>query len=174
MKMKKTNMKIYFLSFLLAGLAMISYSCNKDNKTSMHKHDEAKPVMDHHSYARPDEAVVNHLSLDLTANFPEKKMYGTASYDITVYEGADSIYLDTKALDIQKVSVDGNDVSFTVGTSNEWLGEPLAIPVSSTSKKIIITYSTRPGAEALQWLEPAQTSGKKYPYLFTQGQAILT
>ena len=33
---------------------------------------------------------------------------------------------------------------------------------------------TNPGAEALQWFEPQQTAGKQFPYLFSQGEAILT
>ena len=48
------------------------------------------------------------------------------------------------------------------------------IPVNKASKKLVIAYSTRPGAEALQWLNPSQTAGKVHPYLFTQGEAILT
>jgi leukotriene-A4 hydrolase len=38
--------------------------------------------------------------------------------------------------------------------------------------KIRIQYATTPTADAIQWLEPQQTEGKKYPYLFTQCQAI--
>lgn len=135
---------------------------------------EVTPVMDTHSYAHPDQAVVRHLSLDLTADFNAKKIAGTATYDITVQPGADSIILDSRDLEIQKVSVDDAETPFSLGASNEWLGQPLSIPVKAGAKKIAITYSTRPGAEALQWLEPSQTAGKKLPYLFTQGQAILT
>jgi len=35
---------------------------------------------------------------------------------------------------------------------------------------IIIEYETSPSASALQWLTAQQTCGKKYPYLFSQGQ----
>ena len=167
-------MKSQFLLIALAIVAIPTYSCKKDQKSSTLENKEGTPVMDQHTYARPAEAVIKHLSLELTADFTSKKIAGTASYDITVYEGADSIFFDTKDLDIQKVTVDGKDAGFSLGAKNEILGQPLAVPVSSGSKKVVITYSTHPGAEALQWLEPSQTSGKKLPYLFTQGQAILT
>ena len=35
-----------------------------------------------------------------------------------------------------------------------------------------ISYETSPNASALQWLDPNATLGKKYPYLFSQCQAI--
>jgi aminopeptidase N len=97
-----------------------------------------------------------------------------ATYDIEVHEGADSIILDARDLDIQQVTLDGKDTPFKLGASDKWLGQSLSIPVTPTSKNLVIAYSTRPGAEALQWLNPSQTAGKKHPYLFTQSEAILS
>ena len=34
--------------------------------------------------------------------------------------------------------------------------------------KLTIKYDTTPTCSAVQWLEPAQTAGKKQPYLYTQ------
>ncbi|HLA15151.1 MAG TPA: M1 family metallopeptidase, partial [Gemmatimonadaceae bacterium] len=39
---------------------------------------------------------------------------------------------------------------------------------------VVIDYETAPEAAAVQWLSPEQTSGKRLPFMFTQGQAILT
>jgi len=38
---------------------------------------------------------------------------------------------------------------------------------------IVIEYETSPSASALQWLTAQQTCGKKYPYLFSQGQVCI-
>jgi len=38
--------------------------------------------------------------------------------------------------------------------------------------RVRVRYETSPDASAIQWLDAAQTSGKTFPYLFTQCQAI--
>ena len=167
-------MKSNLFILLAVTLTLTLNSCKNDQKKSALETSEPTTPMDLHTYAKSASAVIKHLSLDLFVDFSAKKLSGTASYDIDVKEGADSIFLDTRDLDIQKVTVDGTETPFKLGSAKEWLGQPLAVPVTMNSKKLVITYATRPGAEALQWLEPSQTAGKKYPYLFTQGQAILT
>ncbi|MEO6131400.1 MAG: M1 family metallopeptidase [Saprospiraceae bacterium] len=162
------NHLFFFLSFIMM------FSCKEKTTTTETKNPKIAIVNDIHSYARPSEAVIKHLSLDLKVDFDLKKLSGTASYDISVQDGADSIRLDTKGLDIQQVSVDGKNTPFSMGKEDKWLGQALSIPVSKTSKNLLITYSTRPTAEALQWLVASQTAGKQHPYLFTQGEAILT
>jgi aminopeptidase N len=42
------------------------------------------------------------------------------------------------------------------------------------AQRITIEYATTARASALQWLTPAQTAGGRAPFLFAQGQAILT
>lgn len=159
--------------FMIA-ITIVLVSCLDLNKNDSIPDEPKSTDMDIHSYARPSEAVIKHLSLDLKADFESKKLSGTATYDIDVFPGADTIYLDTRDLDIHQVNVDGKKVDFTLAESNGIFGQALMIPIDEGSEKIIITYSTQPGAEALQWLNPSQTAGKKHPYMFTQGQAILT
>ena len=40
--------------------------------------------------------------------------------------------------------------------------------------EFVVHYRTSPDAAAIQWLAPEQTAGRVKPFLFTQGQAILT
>jgi leukotriene-A4 hydrolase len=56
----------------------------------------------------------------------------------------------------------------------ETLGQPLTIAIQEDTQKIAITYNTTAQTEALQWLTAQQTADKTNPFLFTQGQAILT
>jgi len=128
---------------------------------------------DTHSYAEPSKAICTHLDLSLEADFEKKILHGSASYDI-MHEGADEIILDVKALGISKVTVDDNEVEYSIKSNDPIKGSALHIPLQSNSKKLTIYYSTTKSAEAVQWLEAIQTADKKHPFLFTQGQAILT
>ena len=136
-------------------------------------------VRDVHSYARPEIARVKHVSLDLTTDFATGTLSGTAALDITAERGAEEIILDVRNLDIQSVrDASGAALTFRTGDNDPVMGQPLTIrfPAFATGeqRRIVIRYATRPDAAALQWLTPAQTAGARQPYMFSQGQAILT
>lgn len=129
--------------------------------------------VDYHSFANPNEVRVTHLSLDLTANFESKQLIGSVTLDIERAKPEnDTLVLDTRGLDIQRVSVDGEDVPFDMGETDPDLGTPLSITLPSAANALTVTYSTSPEASGVQWLTPAQTAGKKHPFLFTQAQAV--
>ncbi|MFN4295273.1 MAG: M1 family metallopeptidase [Brevundimonas sp.] len=131
-------------------------------------------VADAHSHARPEIARVHHVDLNLMADFDRRMLAGTASLDITAEQGANEIILDIRDLDIHGVSSDDGPLDYTIGEESPFMGKPLVIAIPFTEGRIHIDYSTRPDAAALQWLTPEQTAGGRLPYLFSQGQAILT
>ena len=129
--------------------------------------------VDYHSFANPNEVRVTHLSLDLTANFESKQLIGSVTLDIERAKPEnDTLVLDTRGLDIQRVSVDGEDVPFDMRETDPDLGTPLSITLPSAANSLTVAYSTSPEASGVQWLTPAQTAGKKHPFLFTQAQAV--
>ena len=134
---------------------------------------------DIHSFARPEIARVRNVSLDLTADFAAKTLTGTAALDIQGVQGADEIVLDTKNLDIRDVrDAQGQPLQYVVGDEDAIRGRPLTVRfpalTEGETRRIVVSYATRPDAAALQWLTPGQTAGGQHPYLFSQGQAILT
>jgi aminopeptidase N len=56
------------------------------------------PDRDIHSHARPWEARVTHVALDLTADFAAKTLAGSATLDVERASGAKEVVLDTKGL----------------------------------------------------------------------------
>ena len=130
---------------------------------------------DPHSFAIPDEAVVQKLYLDIKIDFDKKIISGKAQWNIKKSESAEAIHFDTKNLTIQKVTLDEEEipVAFSWGIDDEILGHELIVPIKSKTTTVTVYYSTSPDAAACQWLEPSQTAGKKLPFLFTQCQAIL-
>ncbi len=130
---------------------------------------------DIHSFARPEEARVTHVELDLRTDFAAKKLSGTAALDVEAAPGAGRIVLDTRDLAVQAVTdASGRALQWSFGQADSILGTPLTVQLPAGTRRIVVRYETSPGAGALQWLAPAQTAGKRHPYLFSQGQAILT
>ncbi|CAA0353664.1 putative cold-active aminopeptidase [Alteromonas alvinellae] len=129
--------------------------------------------VDYHSFANPNEIRVTHLSLDLTANFESKQLVGEVTLDVERTKPENNtLVLDTRALEIQRVSVEGESVPFEMGETDPDLGTPLTITLPSAANSVTVAYSTSPEASGVQWLTPAQTAGKKHPFLFTQAQAV--
>ncbi|MDQ3074339.1 MAG: M1 family metallopeptidase [Pseudomonadota bacterium] len=129
-------------------------------------------AVDIHSYAKPLEARVTHVALDLNVDFDAKRVGGTATLDLQAKPGVNSITLDDKGLEISAITTaDGKPLPYTVGAVDPILGAPLTIEMGA-AKQIVIRYKSAPDSGALQWLTPEQTAGKKHPYLLSQGQAI--
>lgn len=122
--------------------------------------------------ARPAEARVTHVDLDLDVDFARQTISGSATLDVLAAKGAKEIVLDTLDLDIASITDEkGGKLAYALGAKDAELGSPLTIQFGG-AKKIRIAYSSKPGARSLQWLKPEQTLGKKLPFLFSQGQAI--
>lgn len=130
---------------------------------------------DHHSFSRPDEAVVTHLMWDAEVDFDQKIIRATAKYTIDNKKGVDTIYLDARNLVISEVRRSNYEgaLGFQIHERNDFLGSEIAIPITPKTTSISIDYETTKGADALQFLDPIQTADKKHPFLFTQSQAIL-
>ncbi len=124
-------------------------------------------AMDVHSWSRPDQARVRHIELDLAVRFDRKILEGTATVHFDRLAPGPLI-LDTRDLEIRRVE---NAAGFELGAPDQILGAPLRIE-EPAGDWVRIHYATSPEASGLQWLEPAQTAGKRHPFLYTQSQAI--
>ncbi|MGE3707576.1 MAG: aminopeptidase, partial [Vicinamibacterales bacterium] len=73
-------------------------------------------VRDTHSYARPEEARVTHVALDLAADFRARVLNGTATLTIERAPGATSVVLDSKDLEVSAVrTTDGRPLDVSKG-----------------------------------------------------------
>lgn len=135
-----------------------------------------------HSYARPDQVAIKHLHLDLKVDFEARKLSGSALLTLDRVDAeARQLRLDTRGLDVTSVVANDQKLDWKLGEYNSQLGKSLTIELPKellkgnepADNQVKIEYSTRPSAEALQWLKPEQTTDKEHPFLFTQSQAIL-
>lgn len=150
---------------------IIFFACTETKKDETEK---PMKVVDHHTFAEPDKAVITHLNWDATIDFDSKIISATATFTISKSKGVNEIIFDTNGLNIKEIKDKlGNNLSFELGKEETFLGAPLTIQLDLAPQEISISYTTSADAEALQWLNPKQTADEVAPFLFTQSQAIL-
>jgi aminopeptidase N len=130
------------------------------------------------SYANVNAFTAEHLTLDVNVDFPARILSGTATLRMKRHDpAATELVLDTRDLTIVRAEAaigDGAwvETRFTLDAATPAFGSALRIVMPPAADRVRVTYKTSPAARGLQWLEPAQTAGRKQPFLFSQAQAI--
>lgn len=167
-------MKYVYSLFILFLLAYLS-SCSSNITPGVSEDFKETEVIDLHSYSNYSDVFTEHLHLDFDVNFDNKTIYGIARHQISEHD-CDSMIFDIKYLEIIKVTLDQDEIetSYVIGEHDSLLGQPLSVDIKDDTKFVNIYYQTTEECEAIDWLPAELTSGKKYPFLYTQGQAILS
>jgi len=135
-------------------------------------------ALDEHSYARYDRVRVRELYLDLDADFAQKQLAGFAELVLDWRDAnARTLDLDTRDLTIERVAfADGQGgwhaARHALAARDPALGSKLTITLPRQAPRVRIWYRTSPQASGLQWLDAAQTQGKRHPFMFSQSQSI--
>ncbi len=166
--------RVTYLACALIILAMTACEVPQEDTGARLSPEPPAVQPDPHSYSRPDEVVVRHLELDLTADFDTKRLLGSATVAIENLTGAEALSLDIDDLEIESIVLlpSGKTAAYSISADDAHMGSELRIDILPSTERVRIDYATDPGARALQWLEPSQTASE-HPFLFTQSQAIL-
>eukprot|EP00833_Pecoramyces_ruminatium_P005946 jgi/Orpsp1_1/1179978/evm.model.c7180000071669.1 len=172
------NRNLFKSSFILIVLLTIFSSitqCNAKKQDDFWEEDTS-------SFSNTRDLRVSHMKLNLKTDFDRKVLSGYVIHEVEVINNkAEALVLDTMQLRILSVNWLKDDEEITLdysfGEEDEIYGKPLRIPFTSEMLKnskvnIKIDYETTPDCSACQWVEPIQTEGKKYPYLYTQCESI--
>ena len=152
------------LAILIISLLLTEFSITKDIST----------------FSNYEIIKQTNIELYFNVNFAKKILEGVVKTYFNALNDGEVIVLDTKALKIISVidSDTGEELEYIIDKQYELeaLGIPLKIYKDFNKGDIIeilIKFETTSEGTAVDWLEPEQTSGKKYPFMYTQGETIL-
>ena len=156
-------MKVHKISFFLILIIFISKTNQKELNT----------------FSNYDIIFQTNINVHFIVDFDNKKVDGEVTISFKALEDGEVIILDTKSLIIKSVKDNtGNELDFKLDNYYrlESHGVPLKIYKEYSKDDtfdITIEYSTTKDCMAIDWLEPEQTSGGKYPFMYSQCQSIL-
>jgi len=163
----------------IVSIMLFLASCDSSNSTKTTPKSPLNERADAHSYANLSEISTKHLHLELDVNFDNQTIYGIARHEMK-NNGADTAIFDINGLMIQKVTIgkkgseEEADMFIDKMDKDSILGQALMVPIKEDTKFVNIYYQTTERSDALDWLDTNLTSSKTKPFLYTQGQAILT
>ena len=112
---------------------------------------------DPHSFAQPNDRVIEHLDLELLVDFDRQVIQGKATFHLQTSPDQDTVILDTRALAISRVSTghEGalSEVAFRLDDhADAIMGQPLTVVVPPGQTRLVVDYETAEDSDALIWL----------------------
>ena len=135
---------------------------------------------DYHTFSNYEILKQTNLELNFNVDFKNKNIEGMIKIYFTSLKDGEVIILDSKALKINSI-IDcdtGEELEYEFDTQYkiDALGVPLKIYKNYNKDDkfaILVKFSTTKEGTSVVWLEPEQTMGKKYPFMYSQGAYIL-
>ncbi len=129
---------------------------------------------DPHSWADLTQGITETVELSLRVDFASKRLEGSAVLRFREPLRGGPLDLDSRALEVTACADPETKraLPFEVAAGDAIRGERIRVECPKGLAALEVRYRTSPQASALQWLSPAQTAGKRHPYLFSQCQAI--
>ena len=129
---------------------------------------------DPHSYADDEQPRVVRLVWRARVDFPSRTIEADARLilsDMIMLSGP--LDLDTRDLTILEVSDgEGRALAFSLGPPDPIRGARLRVELLPGTRAVAIRYRTSPQASALHWLPAEATLSRRFPFVYSQCQAI--
>lgn len=146
----------------------------------MSKHNgNAYSRRDQSSQSNPLDVMSIMVDLNWTLDFDRGVIAGSVTHTMKVVKkGTTHAKFDSSKCHISKIRINSHDAVFDDSVVSKDLGTCVSVEIppqlrgSGTEFDIFFEYETDKDASAVQWLAPEATSSGKFPFVFTQCQAI--
>ena len=136
---------------------------------------------DVNTFSNYDIIQQTRIEANFDIDFDNKVIHGIVKTYYTALKDGEVIILDTRALSIKSIvdSDTGEELEYVLDNQYELDANGVPLKIYKEYSKgdnlaIIIYYDTTNGGSAVQFLNKEQTTGKLYPFMFTQCESILT
>ena len=124
-------------------LLCVALGCARETTTATMTAAPLAP--DVHSFARPAEARVTHVALELRADFTAHRLGGRATLTFVRRPDVRQLVLDTRGLEIRQVQDERQQpLTFRLEPPVEHLGQALVIALPASGDRVVVEYRTSP------------------------------
>ena len=123
------------------------------------------------SYTDLSQGKIQHIDLRVGVDFSTQTFEMEATYQLQEPVHG-SLFLDSFRIDLKDARAKGRNLECEFDPEDEILGQRLHLKGFEGDSTFTLAFRTSPEASALQWLSANQTAGGRYPFLFSQCQAI--
>ena len=120
------------------------------------------------------------IEANFDVDFDKKAIHAIVKSYFTAIKDGEVIVLDSRALNINSIidSDTGEELEFIIDQQYDLDANGVPLKIYKEYSKgdnviILINYDTTDEGSAVQFLDKEQTTGKEYPYMFTQCESIL-